>query len=272
MTLVIVGSATRPTGSDSYPPVAGTKVPYAYAQPIVDLDEQADSYGWPNLGIVGDVGHLKKHGGHTPWRAGSKRGVVWAMDRDMPASFTPWLVAKCASNYETRWLRFWNCDYKQFDNAGNYLGPSGDGHFHAEVEDGHENDHVTLFDDYAEENDMAGGLLPDERLWLRETHRVLVEGKRLNDPQTSTGPDGISRPIPWLPRALQQVGIDTGKVLSEVDTLEEGDAGILAAVRAIPPVGSGNIDTAAIVSELLEKLPPAVLDSLQDALSARPAS
>lgn len=217
MALVIVGAVTRPEGSDSYPPEVGTVVPYAFAQPIVDLDEQADEYGWLDLGKLGNLEHLKKHGGHTPYRAGSKRGIVWALDRKMPADFTPWLVAKCASNYETRWLRFWNCDYKQFDNAGNYLGPSGDGHFHGEVEDGHELEHVTLFDDYAREH----GVMADETdLTEQQILRVIETGLRgQNETSTQAGhpavrgpalpPPGAggtwSRPNNWLVRRLLEL-------------------------------------------------------------------
>ena len=64
-------------------------------------------------------------------------------------------------------------------------------------------------------------------------------------------------------KALARLDADPaqlGVVLAEVDTLEEGDVGILAAVRAIPSGGDGEVEEKAIVNELIAKLPPAVLD------------
>lgn len=68
---------------------------------------------------------------------------------------------------------------------------------------------------------------------------------------------------------VDAVAAQLGVVAADVDTLEEGDAGILAAVRAIPSGGGGEVDTEAVVNELLAKLPPAVLDALSARL--RPA-
>lgn len=146
---LLTGVSTRPSGSDSYWPPVGTKVAWRVAQPIQDLMDQDVKYTkFGNLGIVGNLDHLKKHGGHTPWRSGSKRGIIWAKDTECPHGFLEWLLAKCRSNYDTMWLRFFNCDNGQYDPAGNYLGYSADHHFHAEVQDGHENQRVTLFDDF----------------------------------------------------------------------------------------------------------------------------
>jgi hypothetical protein len=263
--LVIVGSVTRPSGSDSYPPKVGTVVPYAYAQPIVDLDAQADRYGWPNLGIIGNLEHLRKHGGHTPWRAGSKRGVVWAMDRTMPDGFREWLVKTCKSNYDTSWIRFFNAEGRQYDWGGNDQGPSSDHHLHLEVQDGHELTHVTLFDDYAEETDMAG-LTTDEHNWLEQINRLLHDGKRLGSDSNQTSNGGV--PTAYIVREIAAIKKALGIITAEVDTLEEGDAGILAMLQALPSGGGDAVDAEAIVNELLAKLPPAVLDLLSARLTA----
>jgi hypothetical protein len=108
-----------------------------------------NKYAMPFLGVEGDIPHLKKHGGHTPWRAGSPLGIVWALDTDPGDEFGPFFIALCQSDYETRWVRFWNFRGRQYDCAGNDLGSSGDHHLHLEVEDGwQEYANATLFDDY----------------------------------------------------------------------------------------------------------------------------
>lgn len=145
----------RPSGSDSYPPAPGTVVHYVFAKAVNDLESQARKRGWRILGKIGDTSHLRKHGGHTPYRAGSKRGIVWAIDIDTPHEFEQYLVALCKSNYDTTWIRFFNINNRQYDNAGNYLGYSGDGHFHCEVQDGYENKSVTLIDEYGKGIDVA---------------------------------------------------------------------------------------------------------------------
>lgn len=151
--VVIVGSVTRPEGSDDYPPAVGTVVEYGYSQPIVDLFNQCKKYGITCLGRLGDIPHLRKHGGHTPYRAGSRRGIIWAGDWDMPDDFETWLVATCKSNYDTSWIRFYNINGRQYDHGGNLLGSSGDHHWHCEVHDGFENKSVTLVDDYMKSKD-----------------------------------------------------------------------------------------------------------------------
>lgn len=150
--MTMTGSSTRPSGSDSYPPRPGTVVSWRLAQPIQDLLDQDSALSeFQNLGTVGNLYHLQKHGGHTPWRGGSKRGIIWAKDTHCPPGFLAWLIRKCKSSYDTTWIDFFNCDYKQYDSAGNYLGTSGDGHFHCEVADGHENARTTLFTDFHNE-------------------------------------------------------------------------------------------------------------------------
>lgn len=156
------GTVIRPAGSDSYPPAIGTAVAYRLAVPTDDLVTQDFGLGlsasapwWP--GSIGNEAHLRLHGGHTPWRAGSVRGVVWASDHLLPDAFGPWLVAHLKAA-PLAWIRFWNFRGAQYDRAGRMLGTSTDQHFHCEVEDGHENEHVTLLTDYARE---AGIVAPN---------------------------------------------------------------------------------------------------------------
>lgn len=154
--MILSGVAVRPPGSDGYWPPVGTRVPWTATQPINDLMEQDLKYPqFSNLGVIGNTDHLKKHGGHTPWRPGAVRGKVYAKDTACPPGFLAWLLKKCKSDYHTMWIRFFNCDNGQYDAAGNYLGWSGDHHFHCEVQNGYENQRVTLFDDFVRETQVS---------------------------------------------------------------------------------------------------------------------
>jgi hypothetical protein len=243
MALVNLGTVTRPSGSDSYPPAVGTVVPYAYAQPIVDLDAQADKYGWRNLGILGNLEHLQKHGGHTPWRAGSKRGIVWALDRTMPAGFRQWLVAKCKSDYDTTWIRFFNIDGMQFGQDGAYLRTSADHHLHLEVEDGSELKHVTLFDDYARE--VGGVALTDDDI------------KRIWDCKIGSSALGIPAKgvTEWLKSF--EVGARDAKGaradLAAVTTQLAGMRTTIEALAAVVAAGGGDLPVAAILARIDEQ-------------------
>lgn len=149
---VLGGKVTRPPGSDWYWPPVGTSVEWTAVKPIQDLMDQDLMYPeFNNLGVIGNLAHLQKHGGHTPWRPGSVRGKVYAKDTQCPPDFTPWFLAKCRSDYDTTWIRFFNLENRQYDHGGTDLGYSADHHFHVEVHNGFENKSVTLFTDFMKE-------------------------------------------------------------------------------------------------------------------------
>lgn len=94
---------------------------------------------------IGNADHLDNvpAGGHTPFRAGSVVGTVWAIDvmvdhkgAAYAKEFEKFVVAYCKSNVDTTWIRFFNVNGSQYNYAGTRLRASGDVHFHLEVEDG----------------------------------------------------------------------------------------------------------------------------------------
>jgi hypothetical protein len=173
------GVAVRPPGSDSHWPPVGTRVPWTVVQPIQDLLDQGAAAGFANLGTIGNVEHLKKHGDHTPWSAGKERGRVYAKDTTVPANFEAWLVAKCKSSYNTLWIDFFNINGRQYNNAGQLVGSSGDHHLHISVRKGYENTRVTLFKDYVAEH--GGGQVGEKvTVWKQANVRSC--------PQTSCAP------------------------------------------------------------------------------------
>lgn len=111
------------------------------------------------------------------------------------------------------------------------------------------------------EDDMA--TFTDEHARkLEEVWRLLYEGKRLNDPQTAGG--GV--PIAWVVRTAAQLGADVEQVYGEVDSLEETDTQILAAVEAIQ-AGDPNALADAIVAKLGPAQAQATLDALYNRLA-----
>lgn len=150
MAIVRTGAVTRPQGASSTGPQPGTRVQWKLTQPIADLCEQGSRHGFANLGTVGDTGHLRKHGDHTPWSKGKLPGWIYGKDTDMPSpGFRKWLVEQCRrADYDTSWIDFFNVDGRQYDNSGDPVATSGDYHFHLSVRKGYENTHVTLFDDF----------------------------------------------------------------------------------------------------------------------------
>jgi hypothetical protein len=143
------GMVVRPGAPRKAGPAPGTTVNYRVSQPIMDLARQAESLGWPVLGVVGNTDHLRGNGDHTPWSAGKQPGVIYAIDVHPPDGFEAWLVAACRSDYDTDWIDFFNIDGRQYSSAGQLLASSGDQHLHISVARGHERDRVTLFTDYA---------------------------------------------------------------------------------------------------------------------------
>lgn len=147
--VVLTGRAKRPTGASSIGPRPGTTVSWRLATPIANLAAQAEELGWPILGIVGNIAHLRKHGDHTPWSKGKKPGVIYGGDFKPPDPFEAWYVATARSDYDTSWVDFININGRQYNNAGQKVANSSDEHLHVSVALGHENTTVTLFTDYA---------------------------------------------------------------------------------------------------------------------------
>lgn len=148
------GTATRPSGSDSYPPVAGTKVPWVLAPILIRLAETAESLGW-TVYSIGNADHLKKHGDHTPWSAGKQRGIVYAIDVMIPDAvvpkFTAWLLKYCKSDVDTTWIDFFNLGGSQYNYAGKRVASSSDHHLHLSVQSGKENAVSALFSAWKQE-------------------------------------------------------------------------------------------------------------------------
>jgi len=116
---------------------------------VQNLVDQGKKHGFAHLGTIGNLAHLKKHGDHTPWSAGKKRGRIYAKDTDTPDWGEEVLLALCRNqDYDTQWMDFFNINHRQFDNAGHLLATNHpDGHLHLSVNVGFENRPVTLFDD-----------------------------------------------------------------------------------------------------------------------------
>jgi lysozyme len=116
-----------------------------------------------------------------------------------------------------------------------------------------------------EGNDMAFTNVHAEM--LENLHRIVYEGKRKNDPQTSGG--GI--PIAYLVRALGELGSHiTGSqeaLLAKVDGVAATEAQILAAVGAIQ---TGDPDV--VADAIVAKLGPAQAEVFLEALRGRLAA
>lgn len=136
-------------------PSTGKSYEVKFTQPVVDLKEQNARHEdyFRHGGDLGNLDHLWGKGDHTPWSEGKLPGWIYAKDTFCPRDFEEWIVKKCKSDYDTTWIDFFNIDYSQYDNAGNRLQSSGDGHFHVSVAKGFEHKHVTLFDDYVREKE-----------------------------------------------------------------------------------------------------------------------
>lgn len=212
--VALTGSATRPAGSDSYWPPVGTVVPYKLAWPIVDLAEQAEAHGMPILGVLGNVEHLRKHGDHTAWSLGKRRGVIYAIDlddREFP-DFESYLVRTCESDYDTMWIDFFNVNGTQYNNAGVPLGPSGDEHCHISVAAGYEGKHVTLLTDYFKPAapPATKGASMDRG---EDIFRLLHDGKRPGPESNQTSGGGI--PVAWIVREFKALHAE----IAELKTL-----------------------------------------------------
>lgn len=144
----LTGSYIRPSGSDSYPPIAGTTVRFVLSQPVQDMLDQGKRLGWTNKGTIGNKPHLKLHGDHTGHSAGKLRGIVYAKDTELPAGGRGALLYLCRlPDYDTSYIDFFNVDGRQYNYAGQDVGSSGDQHLHVSIKRGSELRRITLFDD-----------------------------------------------------------------------------------------------------------------------------
>jgi hypothetical protein len=116
-------------------PSTGRRVAWTLAPGLAKLGRQLDKLGitWYS---IGDVGHLKRKGGHTPWKPGAPFGTVTAID----VMASPYAVVERGilrlmkqDNYDTTWIDFINTNGSQYDWNGRRQGSSGDHHLHLEV-------------------------------------------------------------------------------------------------------------------------------------------
>jgi hypothetical protein len=190
-------------------------VEWALVQPVVDLAAQAARLRWPILGTIGDTGHLRKHGDHTPWSRGKKLGFIYAIDLDAPADFKAFLVRVCRSDYDTTWIDFWNMGGQQFDNAGNVVASSGDSHLHISVANGFERKHVSLLNDYEAAKSATPQEVDDMAGRGDDIYTLLHDGKRAGPAQTAGG--GV--PIAWIVREFAEIGDALAVVVKGIDKL-----------------------------------------------------
>lgn len=217
-----------------YWPPAGTKVPWQLTQPVQDLLDQGERFGFRNLGTAGNTEHLRKHGDHTPWSAGKNRGWIYAKDTKMPDDFEQWLVAKCKSNYDTSWIDYFNINNRQYDNAGNRREWNADEHFHCSVAMGHEFTHVTLFTDYVTEHEHGG---KDDMELTDRVPRPADIPKYLGDREPT---------LAWFLYALYMHVIGTEEKLKALEAE-------LAELKGAGTPGT-TADAEALASELFKKL------------------
>lgn len=121
------GVVTRPSN--------GKRVSWKAATPIVDAVHQANAAGITAY-VIGDASHLRRSGGHTPWKPGAPYGVVTATDIMVTnaAAFEKALIRLMkAPGYDTTWIDFININNSQYDFNGRRQGSSGDHHLHLEA-------------------------------------------------------------------------------------------------------------------------------------------
>jgi len=116
-------------------PHTGKSVEWKLAPGLALLGKQLDrlKITWYS---IGNADHLKKQGGHTPWKPGAPFGVVTAIDvmkSGYPAVQAAILKLMKTRTYDTTWIDFINVNYNQYDWNGVRQGSSGDGHLHLEV-------------------------------------------------------------------------------------------------------------------------------------------
>ncbi len=121
------GVVTRPSN--------GARVAWTLAPGLATLGRQLDKLGitWYS---IGNADHLKRSGGHTPWKPGAPFGTVTAID----VMASPYAVVEKAilrlmkqASYDTSWIDFINTNGSQYDYDGRRQASSGDHHLHLEV-------------------------------------------------------------------------------------------------------------------------------------------
>jgi hypothetical protein len=192
--MVLAGTVIRPAGSDSYWPPVGTTVNWRACAAIQMMYDQANAWDVLQLGVIGNTGHLQKHGDHTPWSAGKVRGIVYAIDLDMPDAFGPWLIAKCKSNYNTLFIDFFNFRNQQYGQAGQPFGYNPDHHLHMSIQVGHENDAVNIINDFFMEQDMPITDADAEKIALAVINHSVPRPTNLNYKDAS---GKVANPTSW---------------------------------------------------------------------------
>lgn len=120
------GTVTRPS--------TGKAVAWKLAPGLALLGRQLDKLGitWYS---IGNADHLKKQGGHTPWKPGAPFGIVTAIDVMEPryADVEARILRAMRSDVDTSWIDFINVNGSQYDWDGRRQASSGDHHLHLEV-------------------------------------------------------------------------------------------------------------------------------------------
>lgn len=116
-------------------PSTGKAVKWKLAPGLVTLGKQLDKLGitWYS---IGNADHLKKQGGHTPWKPGAPAGMVTAIDvMKTPDALVEAAILKLmhTDSYDTSWIDFINTNGSQYDWNGRRQGSSGDYHLHLET-------------------------------------------------------------------------------------------------------------------------------------------
>jgi hypothetical protein len=115
-------------------PSTGKPVVWRLAPGLALLGRQLDQLGitWYS---IGNADHLKRSGGHTPWKPGAPLGVVTAIDvmASPYADVERRILKLMKSDFDTSWVDFVNTNGSQYDWDGRRQGSSGDHHLHLEV-------------------------------------------------------------------------------------------------------------------------------------------
>ncbi|MGH3646216.1 MAG: hypothetical protein ACRDTM_03425 [Micromonosporaceae bacterium] len=276
------GVAVRPHSNDGFPPAGGTPVAWVVAQPVQDMLDQAKTLGWADSGTIGNGDHLRKHGDHTPWSHGKKRGILYAKDTKDPPWLEKELLKLCRKpDYDTTWIDFINVNGSQYNFAGKRVADSGDFHLHISVRAGKELTRVTLFRDIARQHNgqpvsigkedflMALTSAEQKRLLknVDDTHFMLSsKAADLGHPFQLDRRDWSAK----LDAILKAVrGDDSAEIVAAIkEQGEQTRAALLAKIGEIAPTLAGEV-AEQLETELNET---ELADALAAALTARLAT